>query len=549
MAERIGLIMTGAVSLGSFHAGALTEVLYALDHFRREKNRPVELDVITGASAGAMTAGLVAHIVMNNYAERRQNLYRAWVELVTIDRLLTNPPINALLSGKPVEEIGNLCIQPPFDVAGRAAFAPEVLHMVLTVSNLCGVDRKIEPVSGKPFISTFFNDRIEFHLGNQATAGVESVQDAATWDRVRQFAIASGAFPLAFPPSRLARTALEYDPSNLVEAALDLNPFYVDGGTFNNQPIGEAVRLARQSRTAHFGDTRKFIFVNTNENNSIHRSSAALGAEIDKIEQLGKRLAEIVYQQARTSDWLNALLINYQITVRDQFLSAIIAMIKTFTIDDTPGLIAQLGSLAEEIRVGQGEVLAARSSDPDLNSALARVEAKYRNLLDGADLVPNGRKVAVQFLYILDHVAQLDERVKIDLYSITTDRPLAGRQLQAFGGFFKKDYRDYNFRVGRQLAHKELTEILGEQYPRESGPALFQQYDIPPQWVNLPQEGLKQTPAQPREKLRDMVVQRAMDAIDKKDFSSYGWGVGRFLTKQVVSRILTNRLNQELELG
>ena len=58
--HKISLIMTGAVSLGSFQAGAITELLYALIYDFTKNDREYELDVITGASAGAMTAGLVA---------------------------------------------------------------------------------------------------------------------------------------------------------------------------------------------------------------------------------------------------------------------------------------------------------------------------------------------------------------------------------------------------------------------------------------------------------------------------------------------------------
>lgn len=73
--------MTGAVSLGSFEAGALTGLLWALEqHFKDAKK--YELDVITGAPAGAMVAGLVANLMMND-SSRRANLYKAWVEMVT----------------------------------------------------------------------------------------------------------------------------------------------------------------------------------------------------------------------------------------------------------------------------------------------------------------------------------------------------------------------------------------------------------------------------------------------------------------------------------
>jgi predicted acylesterase/phospholipase RssA len=95
--------MTPAVSLGSFEAGVLTELLWALEH--PPDGLEFELDVISGASAGAMTAGLVANMVMNDYSNR-ESLYKAWVEMVRIENLLADAPKNALLSTAPVRKSG-----------------------------------------------------------------------------------------------------------------------------------------------------------------------------------------------------------------------------------------------------------------------------------------------------------------------------------------------------------------------------------------------------------------------------------------------------------
>ena len=66
--KKVALIIAGAVSLGSYEAGALTELLYALDKLNKKSNEEgngnaYELDVITGASAGSLTAAMVARII------------------------------------------------------------------------------------------------------------------------------------------------------------------------------------------------------------------------------------------------------------------------------------------------------------------------------------------------------------------------------------------------------------------------------------------------------------------------------------------------------
>jgi hypothetical protein len=80
--------------------------------------------------------------------------------------------------------------------------------------------------SGREFVSTFFDDRKVFRLVDQppTTTGPDptaplSVREPATWDLVRDFAIASGAFPLAFPPLLPPRLLTEYDIPDTIDTA------------------------------------------------------------------------------------------------------------------------------------------------------------------------------------------------------------------------------------------------------------------------------------------------------------------------------------------
>ena len=100
---KIGIIMSGAVSLGSFEAGVITELFWAIDQKNKEirdgkevilkdnviefKVNKFEVDVITGASAGSLTAALAASIVMNDYT-KINNLSKAWVDDADIAKLL-----------------------------------------------------------------------------------------------------------------------------------------------------------------------------------------------------------------------------------------------------------------------------------------------------------------------------------------------------------------------------------------------------------------------------------------------------------------------------
>ncbi|MGD0436978.1 MAG: patatin-like phospholipase family protein, partial [Bryobacteraceae bacterium] len=66
MAKKLAITISGAVSLGSYESGVVFEVLDALsqhNQWAHENNLPderIEIDVLTGASAGGMTVSMLA---------------------------------------------------------------------------------------------------------------------------------------------------------------------------------------------------------------------------------------------------------------------------------------------------------------------------------------------------------------------------------------------------------------------------------------------------------------------------------------------------------
>jgi len=97
-----------------------------------------------------------------------------------------------------------------------------------------------------------------YHNGAAKKGWIGDLRKAETWAQIAATAIASGAFPVAFEPVALLRKAFEYGPK-LWSASFGLpipktlSAFngqdshlfsFIDGGTFNNEPIREAFRLA-----------------------------------------------------------------------------------------------------------------------------------------------------------------------------------------------------------------------------------------------------------------------------------------------------------------
>src|SRR5260221_1857653 len=205
--RKLALTLSGAASLGSFEAGVLTELLYGLDYWSAHGGPQYGIDVLTGASAGAMTSALVAPALYNYPA--RANLYRAWVEDIDIRLLVRQPPVDAILSRGVIEEIANKYLGAPAGPAKPSSMAPKTLRMYFALSNMYGMPYALAFRRGgqaAQFETEFFSD------GESST--ITDHTDAAIWQAIRQSAIASGNFPIAFAPTYLVRDKDRF-PGNL----------------------------------------------------------------------------------------------------------------------------------------------------------------------------------------------------------------------------------------------------------------------------------------------------------------------------------------------
>src|ERR1700690_3800719 len=125
MAKRLAITIAGAVSLGSYEAGVLYELMRAIRLYNNS-NAPkpadkIYVDVITGASAGGMTAAMLAQRLMYDTnaldGEFANVLYQAWVQRISLMKLVKmrwkEKKWHSLFSSDLVESIGHdLLIDP-----------------------------------------------------------------------------------------------------------------------------------------------------------------------------------------------------------------------------------------------------------------------------------------------------------------------------------------------------------------------------------------------------------------------------------------------------
>lgn len=137
---------------------------------------------------------------------------------------------------------------------GLADGAASNCHAELRVFDLSFGDRR-----GADFGDPTRNPRrwCRYHESDEVRGAIGDLRLVRTWKKIAATAIASGAFPFAFEPVVLSRSQFELGPdwpAGFDRAPEPLDPAtgkipefnfsYVDGGTFNNEPIREAFRLS-----------------------------------------------------------------------------------------------------------------------------------------------------------------------------------------------------------------------------------------------------------------------------------------------------------------
>lgn len=285
----IGIVQAGAISAGAYTAGVIDFLVEALDAWEERRaaagqrtdgpvvpQHRVRLKVISGASAGAMTAAITAvalhsetepvHWGFRAPAAERNRLYNAWVDRVGIHDMLTSRdldggrPVRSLLNARSLGGIARDALRTRPRPVPRD-YVDDPLPVILTVSNLRGVPYGFGLYRNGHYIMRNHMDQMLFHVGHPDDPDAPGCLDVRRlgggplpleWRRYADAALASGAFPIGLAARHLTRRGREYDPPEAVglrqspEWGEDVPNVYdfvaVDGGMMNNEPLA----LARQ---------------------------------------------------------------------------------------------------------------------------------------------------------------------------------------------------------------------------------------------------------------------------------------------------------------
>jgi predicted acylesterase/phospholipase RssA len=522
---RIALIMGGGVSLGTFSGGALAQVIKLLKHVKRG---PAKIDVVSGASAGSMTLGVVIYHLMKGSSDQEieEALHEAWVKRISIDNLypkdISRHKTPSLFSNEIIEDIASSIIntdQWSGSDEPHPLFA-DGMKVSFSLTNLNGIPVRSEgqiirqpsagggTATGKNSVfadavqTTFHQDNIRFIVrrSSDSEKSFESVyhvlrpwkSDEAQkkWDFFRNGAIASGAFPGAFPPGRILREKHEFGrwwPDDLDH--IDTFLFdYLDGGILRNEPLKEAIRMAAEQDEG-MDVERVFIFIDPNVSgtNEVYplsfnmpislkeqydRTGRLRSTELSTPDYMSKlmgvfgRFAGVLASQATFRDWLKAAHYNSIVEWRDD-------LIKLFDeVQPKPGseIEKNLDNLLETIYRDKW-VRSKGESEGDVDMTAVK-QSIQKELEKRHEETGRGDLFTTKLKLAIDLVANLRNKRKLNMVAITpasqegdADHPIAGNFLRSFGGFFKEEYRQHDFEVGKHLAAKVLNASIGSAKP------------------------------------------------------------------------------------
>jgi hypothetical protein len=472
MSKKLAITISGAVSLGSYEAGVLYEVLDAICQHNNDPatiaDDRIVIDVLTGASAGGMTAIVLAQKLLYSAGEFQgpynNPLYNLWVKRISLAGLQATeenePALNSLFSSNLIEAISREALKTryatmPLPPPQRHPAVEDSIRVGVAITNLNGVGYGYSVIPGGKFVYIDY--------GDQLTRLVEasSCDTGAFWEPLRQAAVACGAFPGAFRPQDMERSSKtepnDYAGENLEPWERDPGTFtYSDGGILQNQPLGMAKNLVDLIDLHLRQDKRFYLFVSPHAkdpdaNDSFHAANA------DYLH-LFQRLIDVVMGQSGFEDWITAKGMNERVALLDARAEGLRDAILKGQIDMT--CLATTAVSLLSLFFPNDEHLSPGATAPEtLIQAQERIADQYKDELNALAGVTGGADGFRDAVLAFETAAGLGARDHMTIYGITaTQSELAGAGLQAFLGFFDQRFRDHDYDVGRTHARQVLSD-------------------------------------------------------------------------------------------
>ncbi|MFT5420248.1 MAG: putative acylesterase/phospholipase RssA [Candidatus Endobugula sp.] len=469
MTHKIAIAISGAVSLGSYESGTVYELINAVKlHNAANPDARIEIDVLSGASAGGMTAAMIAQKLLYDGAALEDpienSLYDVWVNRVDIDDLL-NPnlgddPSKSLLSSNRIGDNAKYVFltryeKPNPDVNPHPA-AAKTIQLGLALSNLNGVDYDLPIFSSSAsgmgqgtFVQTRNQDRYTTEVNQQC-------DNVDYWTEVMTAGRACGAFPLAFRPIPVKREwdTLDYKGLGAKNwAGLFNGQFtYADGGIFNNYPLGLARDLSRRvDSSAADADKRFYFYISPDAKTS--SADYAFSAESANMVQSMGQIVKSILSNSRFQDWVQTDNVNGEIDKLHRRAKGLLEVVLTADAEQLNAMSTTSEKFCQLLYI---------ENDGNYQQDYNRAEDTFsRYIADDVSMSDEQKMVWLNSILVMEVNANLTGKDKMSIYTITAEAAeLASSPIAAFFGFLDVRFRKHDYLVGRLKARQTINHII-----------------------------------------------------------------------------------------
>lgn len=441
--KKVALVFTGALSLGSFEAGVAYEIV---KYIQEEENPGIEIDVVVGTSAGALTGAMMAMALVNGADP--QILEESWLSVKLEDLLMLNSRDKSILSGSKVEQIVSRYIA-PLDESKIRYKSTQPINLAAVVTNLDGVKYSIQRARGKEFsISAIgYEDAVRFNI----------TKDFSDWERLRSAVTASSSFPVAFEHKKLLREQREYKRNQIHNFNGETTRYFncSDGGIVNNQPLSMAIEIVNDLPIygSDEGYERIFLVVDP----SPPEADLLSLKEYSLFDVASKALWTIPRNQTLFKDLLLLEKVNRRIHWKNSFISVIAEMWNRQKL--TLAEDKALNELCCQIAGFKGKTILGIEPGEYLKTEKRRLAVAYQEQLKRV----SDSDSFLKYCFLLEQISDLRNKQDISVEMICpsdAEKELAGVICGSFGGFLDTNFMKHDFNVGRTYAKRWLkTEV------------------------------------------------------------------------------------------
>ncbi len=518
---KVGLVMGGGVSLGAFNGGAVAEIVRQLQgNLNHELYDRAEIDVLSGASAGGLTLALLLRVLANpeslaseKVVERVESTQKGgWVDMIDLPSLIPDPNMEraSVLDRGAVDDLARRFLDWQRGQKPRPELLADKVCLAITLLNYNGIPITTSNIEAlkDPLSTTLYMDYRYFCLNfgggdNEQKLdprwlryGQDRLSEPETWCEIAATAVAGGAFPLAFEPVAIERGKGEYGKLWPEEIGnLDTFRFsFGDGGTFDNEPLREAIRLAASQDEDEDSNSfdRVLIYVDPILSGTSYDFSLPfnLPLEIEEQERFGRdvgsevarknpggrllgvaaRLAAAVRGQAVFKDFLAADKVNNRLLWRERLRKQLEEVISEIAEETAESLAVRARDRLKDVLEEKKKKSVAPKPELNVHGELRRVGTEV-GTGGGPEGVSARDDLLLAIFALADQVSGLRDKQEVQLIAIgpTEFEPLdggdrvsvelAGNFGNNFGGFLLRRFREHDFQAGAAMAGSVLASV------------------------------------------------------------------------------------------